>query len=83
MELYYIYTSSDIIWINKSEIMTKAAQVTCAEEMRKSYIVSVEKSKVKCCLEDLDVNGRVVLKWILKKRAGGGGIDLSVLGHEW
>lgn len=46
--------------------------MTCAEEMRKSYTVSVEKSKVKCCLEDLDVNGRVVLKWILKKRGGRG-----------
>jgi hypothetical protein len=37
--------------------MTKAAQVTCAQKMRKSYTVSVEKSKVKMLL------GRPRIKW--------------------
>jgi hypothetical protein len=47
--------------------------------MRKSYTVSVEKSKVKYCLEDLDVDGRIILKWILRNWVEGGGIDFSVL----
>jgi len=44
MELHHICLSSDIIKINKSGIMTQVAQVICAEEMRKSYRVSVEKN---------------------------------------
>jgi hypothetical protein len=71
MELHYIYSSPDIIMINKSGIMTQAAQENCAEKMRKSYRDLVEKSKLKMLL------GRPRRRW-----EGSIKVDLKETGWE-
>jgi hypothetical protein len=45
-------------------------------EVRNAYRTFVGKSEEKNHLEDLDVDGRTILEWILNKYVGGYGLDL-------
>jgi hypothetical protein len=45
-------------------------------EMRNTYKILFGKHEGKTHLEDLGVDGKVILKWILGERMGGRGLDL-------
>jgi hypothetical protein len=60
--------------------MRRAGHVARAEERRSAYRVRVGKYERKSHLKDLDVDGRIILKWIFKKWDGG--IDWIVLAEN-
>jgi hypothetical protein len=65
-ELGVTYYSPDIHRVIKWR-MRWAENVACMEEKRKAYRVLMGKPEVRDCLEDMGINGRIILKWILKK----------------
>jgi hypothetical protein len=58
-----MYSSKNIIMVNKSQWMRWMGHVACIE-MINVYKVSVRKHKVKNYLGDLGKDGRLILKWI-------------------
>jgi hypothetical protein len=49
---------------------------TCSMgEMRNTNKILVGKSEGKIHLEDLGIDGRIILKWILRNRLGGSELD--------
>ena len=55
----------------KSTRMRWAGYVARMGERRRVYTVLVEKPEGKRTLEDADVDGRIILKWIFRNRNGG------------
>jgi hypothetical protein len=51
--------------------------VVCMGEKRNTYRVLVGKTEGNNYLEDLRTDGRIMLKWILKKKLGTAGIGLN------
>jgi hypothetical protein len=45
-------------------------------ERRSAYRLLLGKLREKDCLEDVDIDGKIIMKWILKKW-NGVGVDLS------
>ena len=64
-ELNDLYCSSSIVRVIKSKRMRWAGHVACMGERRGAYRVLVAKPEGKNHLEDLGVDGSVILKWIL------------------
>ena len=62
-----LYFSTVIIRVTKSRIMRWAGHVARMEKRRSAYSVLVGKPRGRDDLEDLDVNGSIMLKWILNK----------------
>jgi hypothetical protein len=66
-ELHYLYNSPRIIRIIKSRRMRWAWYIARMVARRKAYRVFVGIQKERDHQEDLNVGGRITLKWILEK----------------
>jgi hypothetical protein len=53
--------------VNKSRRMRWAGNVECILEMREAFKILVGKAKKKGRFENLDADGRIILKWMLKR----------------
>jgi hypothetical protein len=62
-----MYSSPNIISINKSRRVRWALNVVCMQTIRNAYKIFFDSLKEKDNSESLDVDGRMILKWILMK----------------
>jgi hypothetical protein len=74
-ELNNLYSSPNINWVIKSRRMRWAGHVACMGEERGAYRIFVGRPEGRNHLEDPGIDGRILLKWISKKRDGGNGLD--------
>ena len=70
-ELNDMYCSPNIIRVMKSRRLRWAGHVACLVGRRDACSVSVGILREGDHLEDQDVNGKIILKWMLKKWRGG------------
>jgi hypothetical protein len=63
-----LYTSPNTIRVMKSR-MRWVGHVARMEEMRNSYNILIGKSERKNHLEDLGIDGGIILEWILEKQS--------------
>ena len=75
-ELYDLYCSPNTTWMIKSRRLRWAGHVACVGDRRYAYRVLVETSYRNNHLQDLDIVGRKMLKWVLKKWGGEAWIGL-------
>jgi hypothetical protein len=66
-KLHNLYASLNIMRVIKSRRMRFAGHVARIGEMINTFNISVEKPERKRPLEDLAVDGRIILKWNLGK----------------
>lgn len=68
-KLYELYVSPNYTKVIKSKSVRWAGHLACVVEGRcmDSYTWKYENIKQRGILEDLGVNGRIMLKWILMK----------------
>jgi hypothetical protein len=66
-ELHNLYSSLNIVRVIKSRRMRWAGHVAHMGEGRGVYRVLVGKLKVRYHWEDLDIGGRITLRWILAR----------------
>jgi hypothetical protein len=64
-ELHNLYSSSNITGVIKSRKKKWAGHTSHMEEMCNSHKILVEKLEGKREFEDLNLSGRIILKWIL------------------
>jgi hypothetical protein len=69
-ELNDLNSLPNIVWVVKSRIMRWAGHVARMGEERGVHRVLVGKPEGKRALGDPDVNGRIILGWILRKLEG-------------
>jgi hypothetical protein len=74
-ELIDLYRSPNVVWGNKSRRMRWTEHVACMGDRRSAYSFMVGRPDGKRELEYLELDGRVILKWILKKWRGGHVLD--------
>ena len=74
-ELNDLYSSPNIVRVIKSRIIRWAGHVARIEEGRGVHKVLVGKPEGKSHWGDQDVDGRIVLRWILRKWKGLWGLD--------
>ena len=75
-ELNDLYSSPNIVRVIKSRRMRWAGHVACMEEGRGVHKVLVGKPEERDHWGDQDVDGRIILRWILRKWEG-------VVGTGW
>ena len=75
-ELNDLYSSPNIVRVIKSRRMRRAGHVARMEEVRGMHKVLVGKPEGKRPLGDQDVDGRIILRWMLRKCEG-------VVGTGW
>jgi hypothetical protein len=66
-ELHNLHASINIIRVTRSRRIRRAGHVAHMGEMRKAYKVLVGKSEGNTSLQDLGVDGRIILEWIFEK----------------
>jgi hypothetical protein len=66
-ELHNLYSSPNIIRMIKSRRMRWAVKIARMVTKRNPYRILVGKPKRKIPLGNLDIGGRVILKWILER----------------
>jgi hypothetical protein len=66
-ELRYLYSSQNIISVTQSTRKRRGGTWHVEGRRRNAYRVLVRRKEA---TEDLDVDGRIILEWILKKRYG-------------
>jgi hypothetical protein len=69
-ELRNLCASPNIIRVIKSRRVRWAGRVAHMGEMRAAYKILVEKPEGRDYSEDLDVDRKIILEWILRKRDG-------------
>jgi hypothetical protein len=69
-ELRNLYASLIIIRVITSRRKRWAGHVEWMGEIRNAYNILVGKPEGKNHLEDLDVDGKIILEWILRKQGG-------------
>ena len=69
-ELMYLYSLPNIVRVVKSRRMRWAGHVACMGEGRGVHKVLVGKPEGKSHCGDPDVDGRIILRWIFRKREG-------------
>jgi hypothetical protein len=65
-----LYASLNIIMVINSRRMRWVEHVALMEEMRNAYIILAGFLKGKYHSEDVDVDDRIILEWILGKQGG-------------
>jgi len=66
-ELHNLYASPNIIRVIKSRRMWWAEHVKRKGEIRNAYKIFIAKTERRYHVEDLVVNGKIILEWILGK----------------
>ena len=66
-ELHHPYSSSNIVREIKSGRMRWTRRIESRGEKRSTYVVLMGKPEGKCYLEDLGIDGAIILEEILKK----------------
>jgi hypothetical protein len=66
-QLYVLYSSTNIIRRIKPRRMKWTGHLACLGKRKVTYRVWMGSSEGKNHLEDLGVDGRIILKWIMKK----------------
>jgi hypothetical protein len=66
-ELHNLYASPNIVRVNIEKRMRWAGHIARMGAMRNAYRILVGKHKGKSHSEDLRVDGRIILEWILGK----------------
>jgi hypothetical protein len=74
-ELSSLYSSPNIIRVIKSRRMEWVGHVARIDERRYAYRFLVGKPEGKITLEDPDVEGKIILKWIFGKWNRGHGLN--------
>jgi hypothetical protein len=80
-ELSNLYASQNIITVIKSSKLRWAGHVVYMGQKRNKYKLLVWKSKGKKYSQDLDVDGRIILGWVLEKEGGRCGLNASGSGY--
>ena len=75
----HLFSSPNIIWVIKSRRMKWAVHLACMRERKFAYRILIGKPEEKSHSEDPGVDGRIILRWILRKWAGAL-LDLSSSG---
>ena len=73
-ELYVLYSSPDIIRVIKSRRLRWTGHVVRMGKRKRSYRIFVGKPEAGDNLQELGVDGIIILKWTFVKRFGG--VDL-------
>jgi hypothetical protein len=75
--LHTLYASSNIIRVNKSRRVRWVGHEPCMDEVRYAYKIPVMKSKVRYHLEDLGIDGKIMLEYSYGNMVGRCGLDSS------
>jgi len=66
-KIHNLYFPANTVTVIKSRLITKAEKTAWTAEIRNTYIILVGRPEGKIPLEDLGVNVRIILEWILQK----------------
>jgi hypothetical protein len=74
-ELYYLYSSPNFIRVIKSRRMIWKRHIARMQARRGTFTVLVGNVRKRDNLEDLGLDGKVILKWVFQNLGCGNGLD--------